>query len=233
MEERYVRTAALYGENAVKKLNSAHVAVFGLGGVGGYAVEALARAGVGTLTLVDGDSYSLSNLNRQLFATEKTVGVKKTAAAKDRVKEISPTTEVIAVDAFVLEDNVKDFDFSSFDYVIDAIDTITGKLAIIKACKKVGTSVISCMGTGNKLDPTQLKVADIAKTKTCPLCRVMRKLLKDNGVDGLTVVYSEEAPKKPLVCENDKKQVPASMVFVPSVAGMTLAYKVASDIISK
>ena len=233
MDNYFTREISLIGKENFEKLKSARVLIFGLGGVGSYAVEGLARAGISNFLLVDNDVYSESNLNRQLYATTKTIGVKKTDVSKERILEINASAKVDVLDLFVLDDVEKYIDFSSFDYVIDAIDTITGKLAIIKACKKVGTSVISCMGTGNKLDPTQLKVADIAKTKTCPLCRVMRKLLKDNGVDGLTLVYSEEAPKKPLVCENDKKQVPASMVFVPSVAGMTLAYKVASDIISK
>lgn len=229
MEERYSRTAALYGDGAIEKLNNSNVIVFGLGGVGSYAVEALVRAGVGAITLVDSDEYSLSNLNRQLYATEKTVGIKKTKATSDRIKEISISTKVTTVDAFVLEDDLKNFDFTPYDYVIDAIDTVSGKLGVIVGAQKAGVKVISCMGAGNKKDPTLFRVEDIFKTKVCPLCKVMRKLLKERGVDSLNVVYSEETPSS---LSNDKR-TPASNSFVPGVVGLIAAGKVINDLVGE
>lgn len=233
MDKYFIREISLIGKDNFEKLKNARVAVFGLGGVGSYAVEGLARSGVSNFLLVDNDVYSESNVNRQLYATTCTIGKNKTDVAKERILQINPKASVETLNFFVLENVESAVDFSSFDYVVDAIDTITGKLSIIKACKKLNVPVISCMGTGNKLNPTLLKIADINDTKVCPLCRVMRKLLKENNISNLTVVYSDEQPSKPLIISDEKKQTPATMVFVPSVAGLTLAYKVASDILSK
>ena len=220
MEKILERTTRLYGDNAIKKLKNAHVAVFGLGGVGSYVVEALARAGVKELTVVDSDVYEITNLNRQLYATTKTIGVKKTTATSERVKIISPNTKVNEVDGFITESDTLGIDFSAFSYVVDAIDTISGKICIITESKKVNVPVISCMGTGNKIDPTLFKVDDLSNTKVCPLAKIMRKLLKDKGISGVKVVYSEEVPKSV-----DGRE-PASNSFVPAVAGLILAGEV-------
>ncbi len=217
MEKMLERSARLYGESGIRKLKNSHVAVFGLGGVGSYAVEALARAGVGEITVVDSDEYEVTNLNRQLYATLDTLGVKKTTATLDRIKIISPNTKVNEIDGFITENDNLGINFSSFSFVLDAIDTISGKIAIISACKKAGVPVISCMGTGNKIDPTLFKVEDLSKTKVCPLCRVMRKALKDRGIEGVKVVYSQEVPKRAGGRE------PSSNSFVPAVAGLISA----------
>ena len=217
MEKMLERSARLYGESGIRKLKNSHVAVFGLGGVGSYAVEALARAGVGEITVVDSDEYEVTNLNRQLYATLDTLGVKKTTATLDRVKRISPNTKVNEIDGFITENDNLGINFSSFSFVLDAIDTISGKIAIISACKKAGVPVISCMGTGNKIDPTLFKVEDLSKTKVCPLCRVMRKALKDRGIEGVKVVYSQEVPK------HSGGREPSSNSFVPAVAGLISA----------
>lgn len=217
MEKMLERSTRLYGESGICKLKNSHVAVFGLGGVGSYAVEALARAGVGEITVVDSDEYEVTNLNRQLYATLDTLGVKKTTATLDRVKRISPNTKVNEIDGFITENDNLEINFSSFSYVLDAIDTISGKIAIISACKKAGVPVISCMGTGNKIDPTLFKVEDLSKTKVCPLCRVMRKALKDRGIEGVKVVYSQEVPK------HSGGREPSSNSFVPAVAGLISA----------
>ena len=232
--ERDIRTAMLIGKDSVNRLHRAHVAVFGLGGVGGHAVEALARAGVGSLTLIDGDRISESNLNRQLFATVSTIGMKKTDAAAARIHEISPDCALTLNDSFVLPENIGQFDFSAYDYVIDAIDTVSAKLAIIKACDSVGTPVISAMGAGNKLDPTRFEVADIYSTSVCPLAAVIRRECRKSGVRRLKVVYSrEEAVKPEFLPESDgetKKTPPASVSFVPSVCGLIIAGEVVKDI---
>ena len=227
MDKMLERSIKLFGENNVKKLNNSHVAVFGLGGVGSYAVEALARGGVGTITVVDSDVYDETNLNRQLYATTDTVGRKKTTVAAERIKSICPSTKVVEIDGFITENDNLGIDFSVFSYVLDAIDTISGKLAIISECKKANVPVISCMGTGNKLDPTLFRVVDISKTKVCPLCKVMRKQLKDRGIEGVKVVYSEEEPLK----TNDR--TPASNSFVPPVAGLISAGEIIKDIIKE
>ena len=227
MDKMLERSIKLFGENNVKKLNNSHVAVFGLGGVGSYAVEALARGGVGTITVVDSDVYDETNLNRQLYATTDTVGRKKTTVAAERIKSICPSTKVVEIDGFITENDNIGIDFSVFSYVLDAIDTISGKLAIISECKKANVPVISCMGTGNKLDPTLFRVVDISKTKVCPLCKVMRKQLKDRGIEGVNVVYSEEEPLK----TNDR--TPASNSFVPPVAGLISAGEIIKDIIKE
>lgn len=225
MENWLSRSISLYGEENIEKLKNSHVAIFGAGGVGSYAIEALARAGVGELTVVDCDTYSITNLNRQLFATIQTLGEKKVEVAKQRVLSINPTCKVNAIDKFVLEETVKEIDFSKFSYAIDAIDTISGKLGIILECKEHGVPVISSMGTGNKTDPTLFKVEDISKTKVCPLAKVIRKLLKERNISNVKVVYSEEEPTK------QGNRVPASNSFVPAVAGLILAGAVINDII--
>lgn len=223
MNAFYERTARMLGEEAVEKLKNARIALFGLGGVGGHAAEALARAGVGHLTLVDGDTVSESNMNRQLFAVQSTVGLPKTEAAKRRLSDINPSIKIDARPLFVTADNLSEFDFSSYDYIIDAIDTVSSKIAIIMAAKETDTPIISCMGAGNKLDPTAFRVADIYKTSVCPLARVMRLELRRRGVKKLRVVYSEEPPVKVEKEIVNGKPVPGSVSFVPSVAGLILA----------
>ena len=219
MEKMFERSAQLYGENAVKNLNSSHVAVFGIGGVGSYAVEALARAGIGTITVIDNDVYEITNLNRQLYATTESIGQKKTDVAENRIKIINPNAKVIKYNGFITENDNLGIDFSKFSYVIDAIDTVSGKISIISECKKANVPVISCMGTGNKVNPTLFKVEDISKTKVCPLAKAVRKQLKDRGIEGVKVVYSEEQPVT-------NQQIPASNSFVPAVAGLILAGEV-------
>lgn len=218
------RSIALYGEEKINKLKNSHVAVFGAGGVGSYAIEALARAGISEITIVDSDSYSETNINRQLYATVETVDKKKVEVSKERILSINPTCKVNAIDKFVLEENALDIDFSKFSFVIDAIDTISGKIGIILECKKHNVPIISSMGTGNKTNPTLFKVADISKTKVCPLAKAMRKLLRDRNISNLKVVYSEEEPKK------QGSKVPSSNSFVPAVAGLILAGTVINDL---
>lgn len=222
METRNDRTVGLIGESGLKKLNNARVLLFGVGGVGGHAAEALVRAGVGSLTLADGDVFSPSNLNRQLFATEKTVGMSKVEAARARLLEINGGAEIIAEKLFFDRDTP--LDFSSYSYVIDAIDTVSSKIEIVRRAKKAGIAVISSMGAGNKLDPTAFKIADIYETGVCPLARVMRRLCRENGIDSLKVVYSEEEPVS-------SARIPASISFVPAAAGLAIASEVVRDLI--
>lgn len=226
MENWKSRTESLIGKEQTDKLNLSHVCVFGLGGVGSFTVEALARAGVGTLTLVDGDDLALTNINRQLIATVGAVGKAKVDVQKERVLSINPDAKVYTHKLFYLPENESDIDFSRFDYVVDAVDTVTAKLIIIQKANQSRVPVISAMGTGNKLDPTAFKVADISKTKVCPLAKVMRKELKARGITNVKVVYSEEEPVK-------KERTPASISFVPSVAGLILAGEVIKDITKK
>ena len=220
MNEIYQRTESLIGARALERLKNAHVAVFGLGGVGGYAVEALARAGVGSLTLIDNDTVNQSNINRQIIALSSTVGLKKTDAFKSRIVDINPELTVFTRDIFFLPESKNEIDFSAFDYVIDAIDTVSGKIAIIEECKRTDVPVISSMGTGNKLDPTAFRITDISKTSVCPLARVMRYELKKRGISKLKVLYSTEEPVK------KGNRTPASISFVPSVAGLLIAGEV-------
>lgn len=222
METRNDRTIGLIGNDGAEKLKNARVLLFGVGGVGGHAAEALVRAGVGSLTLVDGDVFSQSNLNRQLFATEKTVGLDKVEAARGRLLEIDCSAEIIAEKLFFAADTP--FDFSRFDYIIDAIDTVSSKIEIVRRGAAADVPVISCMGAGNKLDPTAFRVADIYDTKVCPLARIMRKLCRDNGIDSLKVVYSEEEPVV-------SSRTPASISFVPAAAGLVIASEVVRDLI--
>lgn len=224
----------LFGKKAMQKLASARVAVFGIGGVGGYVVEALARSGVGALDLIDNDTVSLTNINRQIIATLETVGKYKVDIAAQRVKEINPDCVVNTHNIFYLPQNADALDFSQYDYVVDAIDTVAGKLAIIEKAHNCGVRVISCMGTGNKTDPTAFRVADINQTSVCPLARVMRRELKKRGITALKVVYSREEPLKPLENSGEasqRREIPASCAFVPSVAGLIIAGEVIKDLI--
>ena len=211
----------------MEKLRSARVALFGIGGVGSFAAEALARGGVGHITLVDGDTVSITNINRQLIALHSTVGKEKTAVMAERIADISPETEVETYPVVYGAENRDLLDFSTYDYVIDAIDTVTSKLILIEEAKKAGVPVISCMGTGNKFHPERFEVTDISKTSVCPLAKVMRKELKVRGIKNVKVVYSKEEPQKPAAStETGKRQIPGSLSFVPPVAGLLLAGEV-------
>lgn len=232
MKEEFVRTALVLGEEGIKKLNCCRVAVFGLGGVGGYVVESLARIGVGTLDLFDGDVFSISNVNRQILALQSSVGELKAKVAARRVKAINPDICANEHPFFFNEETKEQVDFSAFDYVVDAIDDIGAKVLLALCCKKANTPIISCMGTGNKLDPMGFKVADIYKTKVCPLARVMRRELKAKGIDSLKVVYSEEEPKTAVLNEGGR-HVPGSVSFVPPAAGLLLAAETVKDLLAK
>lgn len=226
------RTRLLIGD-AVDALAQKHVAVFGVGGVGGFVVEALARAGVGKLDLIDKDEVDLTNLNRQIVALHSTVGRPKVEVAKERVLDINPSLDVTTHQCFFLPENADSFDFSRYDYVVDAVDTVSAKLALVEAAKKAGTPVISAMGAGNKLDPTRFQVADISKTSVCPLAKVMRRELRKRGIDHLKVVFSTEAPRKPNHPEGAntaRKVSPGSVPFVPSVVGLIIAGEVVKDL---
>ena len=225
----------LLGRDAIEKLHSAHVAVFGLGGVGGYAVEALARSGIGSLDLIDSDTVSISNLNRQILATHSTVGMLKVDAARQRVLDINPACNVKIYPIFYTPDTADQFDFAQYDYIVDAIDTVTGKLALVERAKAADTPIICCMGTGNKLDASAFRVADISKTTMCPLARVMRKELAKRGIRHLKVVYSQEETLTPTGWEEEaaalgKRQIPGSVAFVPGAAGLLLAGEVVRDL---
>lgn len=232
MNELQTRTAMLIGDEAAKKLREKTVCIFGIGGVGGFAAEAVARAGVGNIHLVDRDVVSDSNRNRQLIALCSTIGKPKAEVMKSRILDINPAANVIAHNCFFLPETADGFDFERYDYVIDAVDTVTAKIQLVLSCKQAGTPIISSMGTGNKLDPTRFKIADIYKTSVCPLARVMRQELKKRGVDSLKVLYSDEPPIiNSRVFENGKA-VPGSISFVPSVAGLIIAGEVIKDFIS-
>ena len=235
----YSRTEFLLGKAGMEKLRKCRVAVFGLGGVGGYAVEALARSGIGALDLVDHDTVSLTNLNRQIIATRQTVGMPKAQVAAERVRSIDPDIQVNALCTFFHPDTAQQFDFQNYDYVIDAIDTVTGKLALITAAKAVGTPIICAMGAGNKLDPTAFQVADIYETSVCPLARIMRKECRKRGIDKLKVVYSQEEPILCTLPPDDpawaelpegRNALPGSCAFVPSVMGLIIAGEVIKDL---
>lgn len=232
----YSRTKFLLGEDGMKKLHTAHIAVFGLGGVGGYVVEALARSGIGTLTLVDHDIISITNLNRQLLATQTTIGTDKCLAAQQRVNAIDPQIRVNAIKEFYLPKTAAHFDFSQYDYVVDAVDTVTAKLSLIQAAKAANVPIISCMGTGNKLDPTQFQITDISKTSVCPLARIMRKECAKRGLKNVKVLFSTEDPISPIAesaeeLPEGRRALPGSVAFVPSVAGLIIAGEVIKDII--
>ncbi len=233
-EERLARTAMLIGEDAIARLNSAKILLFGVGGVGGYAAEALVRSGIMHICIVDNDTVAESNLNRQIIATTDTIGMQKTLAAANRLKSISPQAEIECRCEFFLPENADTFDFSAYDYVIDAVDTVTAKLEIITRAKAAGTPVISAMGAGNKLDAGGFRIADIYETSGCPLARVMRRELRARKIDGLKVVYSPEKPIKPAVSGNmipeGKRQVPGSIAYAPAIAGLMIAAEVIKDI---
>ena len=236
MQEQFVRSALLLGEENINRLQNAKVAVFGVGGVGGFTVEALARAGVGSFLLVDNDKVSVSNINRQIIATWDTVGQSKVEVLKQRILSINPNAQVECRECFVLPENADLFDFGAYDYVVDAVDTVAAKLEIICRSKENNVPVISSMGAGNKLDPTRFTVTDIYKTNVCPLARVMRRELKKRGVESCKVVYSTEEASKPkteYLSQEDlesRRSVPGSLSFVPSVAGLIVAGEVVRDL---
>jgi len=229
-EERFSRTKRLLGEESVNKLASAHVAVFGVGGVGGHVVEALIRSGVGSIDIVDKDEVSLSNINRQIIATEKTIGLPKVLVMKERILDINSTAVVNAFQCFYLPETACEFDFTQYDYIVDAVDTITAKIQLVIEAEKAGVPIISSMGAGNKLDPTAFEVADIYKTSVCPLAKVMRKELKARGIEKLKVVYSKEQPISVEKPEPGQKSIPGSIAFVPSVVGLIIAGEVIKDL---
>lgn len=235
MLDQFSRTRILLGQTAIQKLTNARVAIFGIGGVGGYAVEALARSGIGALDLIDNDKVALTNLNRQIIALHNTIGQYKVDVAAERVKAINPNCNVKTYRTFYLPENSSEFDFTSYDYIIDAIDTVAGKIGLIESANAAGTPIISSMGAGNKLDPTAFEVTDIYKTSVCPLAHIMRKELKKRGIKKLKVVYSKEKPLSPLVTEETevttKRVTPGSTSFVPSVVGLIIAGEVIKDLI--
>ena len=248
MLNEFSRTELLLGRTGMERLAAARVAVFGIGGVGGYTVEALARSGVGHLDLIDDDRVCLTNINRQIIATRATVGKYKVDVARDRILSINPKAEVRVHKTFYTPETASQFDFTQYDYVVDAIDTVTGKLELIVQADRAGTRIISCMGAGNKMDPTAFKVADIYETSVCPLARVMRRELKKRGIRKLKVVYSKEPPLTPIddmaiscrshcICPpgtarkcTQRRQVPGSNAFVPSVAGLILAGEIVREL---
>lgn len=248
MLNQFSRTQLLFGKEAIEKLASSRVAVFGIGGVGGYVCEALVRSGVGAFDLIDDDKVCLTNLNRQIIATRKTVGQYKAEVMEERILEINPQADVQIHKCFILPENSDEFPFDEYDYVVDAVDTVSAKLELVMKCKETGTPVISCMGAGNKLDPTAFRVADIYQTKVDPLARVMRYELRKRGVKSLKVVYPEEQPIRPLedmsiscrahcICPpgtkrhcTDRRDIPGSTAFVPSVAGLIIAGEVIKDL---
>ena len=235
MHEQFLRTQMLLGIEALERLQKARVAVFGIGGVGGYTVEALARSGIGQLDLIDHDTVSVSNINRQILATHSTVGLPKVEAAKKRVLDINPACVVRTHPVFYTPETADGFDFTQYDYIVDAIDTVTGKLQLVERANAAGTPIICCMGTGNKLDASAFEVADISKTSMCPLARIMRKELSKRGIKHLKVVYSKEEALTPTGWEEEaaalgKRQIPGSVAFVPGAAGLILAGEVIKDI---
>ena len=242
MLNQFSRSQLLLGETAIKRLSEAKVAVFGIGGVGGYVVEALARTGVGSFVIIDDDKVCLTNINRQIIATRKTVGQYKVDVMCERILEINPEAHVEKRKCFYLSENAHEFDFNEYSYVVDAVDTVTAKLEIITRAKKSNVPVISCMGAGNKLDPTKFQVADIYQTTMCPLAKVMRHECKKRGIKSLKVVYSTEQPIKPpeemeALCKAEgegkcaeRRAIPGSVAFVPSVAGLILAGEVVKDL---
>ena len=228
---QFSRTQLLLGQEAIDRLKQARVAVFGIGGVGGYTAEALVRSGIGSIDLIDSDTVSVTNINRQLFATHSTVGQLKVEVAKKRLLDINPEAVVRTYPVFYTPETADEFDFAQYDYIVDAIDTVTGKLCLAKRAFAVGTPIISCMGAGNKLDGTAFRVADISKTSICPLARVMRKELKKLGISHMKVVYSTEEALTPVGAEEEaaaigKRQIPGSTSYIPGIAGLLLAGEV-------
>lgn len=239
-----IRTELLLGNKNMEKLKTAHIAVFGIGGVGGYVAEALARSGIGRLDLIDNDIISESNINRQIIALYSTIGRHKTEVMKERIKDINPECEVTEYRCFFLPENQADLDFAKYNYIVDAVDTVTAKIELVLAAQRAKSPVISSMGTGNKLDPSRFRVADIYQTSVCPLAKVMRKELKKKGVEKLKTVFSDEEPKKyaesglciNLMSDNSektlKRSIPGSLAYVPSVAGLMMASEVIKDILN-
>lgn len=234
----FSRTGLLLGTAAMTRLASSRVAVFGVGGVGGYVVEALARSGIGALDLIDNDTVSLTNINRQIIALHSTIGRYKVDVARERVLDISPTCRVQTHQTFFLPETADQFDFSAYDYVVDAVDTVKAKIGLILSAQAAGVPIISCMGAGNKLNPSAFRIADIYATSVCPLARVMRTECRKHGIDHLKVLYSTEPPRTPLSPPDEalpqgKRSIPGSTAYVPSVAGLMIASEVISDLISK
>lgn len=235
MADQFARTRLLYGDDAVEKFKKSHIAVFGIGGVGGHVVEALVRSGVGAIDIIDNDTVSVTNINRQIIATNSTAGRLKVDVMQERINELNPDCIVNKHCTFFLPENADVFDFSLYDYVVDAIDTVSGKLAIVKKAYDLNIPVISSMGAGNKLDPTAFEIADINKTSVCPLARVMRRLCRENGIKKLKVVYSKEEAITPHeIADNDevtsKRVIPGSNAIVPAVAGLIIASEVLKDL---
>ena len=235
MPDQFSRTRLLIGDEAINKLKNSRVAVFGIGGVGGYVCEALVRSGVGAFDLIDSDTVSLTNLNRQIIATHKSIGRYKTEVMKERMLDINPDVDVRIHNCFFLPENADSFPFTEYDYVVDAVDTVTAKIELVMKCKAENVPIISSMGAGNKLDASAFKVADIYKTNVCPLAKVMRRELKKRGVRKLKVVYSEEMPITPVsdiddIEQTNKRSLPGSVAFVPSVAGLIIAGEVIKDL---
>lgn len=235
MEHQFQRTELLLGTESIKTLNHARVAVFGVGGVGGFVVEALVRSGIGTIDIIDNDKVCLSNINRQIIATHKTIGMQKVDVMEQRIHEIYPEAVVYKYPCFFLPENAEQFPWKKYDYIVDAIDTVTGKIELVQQAKKANIPIISSMGAGNKLDPTRFQVADIYQTSICPLAKVMRRELKKRGIDKLKVVYSTEEPRKPEKSEevSNKRSIPGSVAFVPSVVGLIIAGEIIKDIIKE
>ena len=238
MADEFLRTQLLLGKSALEKLKNSRVAVFGIGGVGGYVCEALIRSGVGKFELIDSDKIDITNINRQIIATQKTIGRYKTDVMKERMLEINPNADITVKNCFFLPENAAEFSFEKYDYIVDAVDTVTAKIGLVIEAQKRNIPIISCMGAGNKLDAGQFKVSDIFATKMCPLAKVMRTELKKRGIKNLKVVYSEEKPIKPTESilpdaensGNARRAVPGSVAFVPSVAGLIMAGEVVKDL---
>ena len=238
IHEQFLRTQMLLGTEAIEKLQRSRVAVFGIGGVGGYTVEALARSGIGAIDLIDHDTVSVSNINRQILATHSTVGLPKVEAAQRRILDINPDCIVRTHPVFYTPETADQFDFRDYDYIVDAIDTVTGKLQLVQAAMAANTPIICCMGTGNKLDASAFEVSDISKTTMCPLARIMRKELNKRGIKHLKVVYSKEEALTPTGWEEEaaalgKRQIPGSVAFVPGAAGLILAGEVIKDLANR
>lgn len=237
MTDRFTRTRLLIGEEAMQKLAHARIAVFGVGGVGGYVCEALVRSGVGAFDIIDNDVVSVTNINRQIIALQSTVGRYKVDVMAERMRDINPDADVRVHKCFVLPDNINELPFEDFDYIVDCIDTVTAKLALIAHAKALNIPIISSMGTGNKLDPTKFRITDISKTRICPLARIMRKELKKRGIDHVKVLYSEEDPLRPQEdveidrrVDAGRRDIPGSIAFVPSAAGLIIAGEIIRDL---
>lgn len=233
MNNQFSRTARMLGEPALQTLSVSRVAIFGLGGVGGYAAEALVRSGVGRFDLIDHDKVDITNLNRQIIATHETIGREKTEVMKERMLSINPDADITVHACFFLPENADDFDFTEYDYIVDAIDTVTAKIELVVRAGASGVPIISCMGTGNKLNPAMLEVTDIYKTSVCPLARVMRRELKKRGIEKLKVVYSGEEPIKVPEGPQPGSRIPGSTAFVPPAAGLLMASEVIKDLMKK